>query len=269
MTSMTTTRNLLGAALLAVLSVGASAKAETPVKSVFGPGEQSTFKVEYLGMTAGTTTVTVGSDTQQWGSKVWPIVALAKTESLFRVYPVKDKFISYWDPLKQRSLGNDLFADEGSKKRRQRIKLDHSAKTALVVKQNEGEDEHEKNYDVSENSLDVASAAFALRNLPLEVGQEYSLPIFTGNKSFNMTAKVISKETLETTLGTKEVFKVNVSTDFSGKMAAKRDINAFFTTDPAHVLVRIQAELVLGTIEANLVEYKEGKQYAASADSNG
>ncbi|MFL5320903.1 MAG: DUF3108 domain-containing protein [Myxococcaceae bacterium] len=267
---MTDRSLVVGALVAATLLFATAASAEDKtIKSVFGPGEQSTFKVEYLGMTAGTTTVTVGSDTQQFGSKVWPIVALAKTESVFRVYPVRDKFITYWDPKTQRSMGNDLFADEGSKKRRQRITVDHKSKRATVTKQDEGGDERSSDHDVDEGALDVASAAFALRNEPLEVGKEFSLPIFTGVKSFNMTAKVVGKETIDTELGSKEVFKVNVTTDFSGKMKAQRDINAYFTTDPAHVLVKLQAELVLGTIEANLVEYKEGKSFAANSGNNG
>src|SRR6476660_5409292 len=115
MTSMNQ-RGWAGALVAAGLLFATAASADDKkIKSVFGPGEQSTFKVQYLGMTAGTTTVTVGSDTQQWGSSVWPIVALAKTESVFRIYPVRDKFITYWDPKAQRSLGSDLFADEGSK----------------------------------------------------------------------------------------------------------------------------------------------------------
>ena len=238
-------------------------------KSAFGPGEQMTFKVDYLGMNAGTTTVTVGSNTTQWGHKVWPLVALAKTESVFRMYPVRDKFISYWDPAENRSIGSDLFADEGNKKRRQRIKVDHGEKKAQVIKQDEGGDEREGFYDVSEKTFDIASAAYALRNMPLEVGSSFELPIFTGAKEFVMTAKVVGKQTLATPMGDKEVFKVAVATAFTGKMAAKRDMHAYFTTDKSHVLVKLEAELVLGTLTANLVEYKEGRQLAATPSNGG
>lgn len=239
------------------------------VKSSFGPGEQLTFKVKYLGMTAGTTTITVGSDTQQWGAKVWPLVALAKTESVFRIYPVRDKFISYWDPVAQRTLGSDMFADEGNKKRRQRIKIDHDAKKAQVIKQDEGKDEREGSYDLSDGSMDVASAAFALRNQPLEVGKSFEMPVFTGQKEFKMTAKVIEKQTLSTPMGDKEVFKVAVATEFTGGLKAKRDLHAYFTTDPSHVIVKIEAEFGIGTLQADLTEYKEGKQLASGGSNGG
>ena len=42
--------------------------------SAFGPGEQLTYRVQYLGMHAGTAQVTVGAETFQWGREVLPIV---------------------------------------------------------------------------------------------------------------------------------------------------------------------------------------------------
>lgn len=263
-------RQLVGALMALAVVISPMANAEDKKSaSVFGPGEQLTFKVQYLGMTAGTTTVTVGSDTTQWGTKVWPLVALAKTENVFRVYPVRDKFISYWDPSLQRPIGSDMFADEGNKKRRQRIKLNHTDKTATVTKQDEGGDEREGSYDLSEGSMDVASAAFALRNMPLAEGKTFELPVFTGQKEFKMTAKVVGKQTLATPMGDKEVFKVAVGTQFTGGLAAKRDIHAYFTTDESHVIVKIEAEFGIGTLEANLIEYKEGKKMAAVPGNGG
>lgn len=253
-------------ALAMVLPAAATAD---EVKSVFGPGEQLTFKVQYLGMTAGTTTVTVGSDTTQWGTKVWPLVAVAQTASVFRVYPVRDKFVSYWDPAQQRPIGSDMFANEGNKKRRQRIRINHGENKAQVTKQDEGGDEREGTYDLSEGSMDVASAAFAIRSMPLEVGKTFEVPVFTGQKEFKMTAKVLGKQTLATPMGDKEVFKVAVGTAFSGGLAAKRDIHAYFTTDDSHVIVRIEAEFGIGTLEANLVEYKEGRKLASSPSNGG
>ena len=68
-----------------------------------------------------------------------------------------------------------------------------------------------------------------------------------------------ARETLTTALGKQEVFRMRVYTEFSGKLASKRDMTACFTADGRHVPVRIEAELVLGSIVAELTDYKQGK----------
>ncbi len=244
--------------------VSMSASAEEPLRgSAFGPGEQATYKVHYLGMSAGTAQITVGAESNQWGAAVWPIVTLANTESLFAMYPVKDKFVTYWDNGKSRSVGHELFADEGRKKRRQRVRIDHEKRSAQVMKQKEGESPQESSVEVAAGTADVASSMFALRNMPLAPGRDFEIPVFTGAKSFLMKAHVEGIEKVSTPMGEKDTFKIRVETDFSGKFASKRDLFTYVTTDPAHVPVKIEAEFLLGKVVAELTDYKAGRVIAA------
>lgn len=247
--------------LLSLLLSGA-ALAQGGTSSAFGPGEQARYRIQYLGVTAGTAQVTVGAPMKQWGKEVWPIVSLAKSEAIAGVWPVKDKYVSYWDFGSQRVLGSDMHEDQNNKRRRVRVKLGEDGKSAHVVKQKEGEQPREYTHALAEGTLDVAGATFALRNRVLEVGQEYSYPVFTGSKTFMMRAKVEARETLDTKLGKQDVYRLRVSTDFSGKLASKRDMVAWFTADARHLPVRIEAELALGSLVAELMEYQQGKVIA-------
>ncbi len=251
------------AAMVVMGMAYAPARAEEPSRrpSAFGPGEHSKYDVAYLGLHAGSAQITIGSETQQWGKEVWPIVTLAKTESLIALFPMKDKFVTYWDHSIQKSIGSDLFADEGRKKRRQRIQLVPDSK-AVVLVQKEGGSAEEQTHDVDANALDMAAVAFTLRNSDLQLGREYLLPVFTGVKSFTLQARVEAKQNLKTRLGEREVFKVRIVTDFSGKLASKRDMFAYFTTDPRHLPVRIEAEFLIGTLVAELTEYQQGRDLA-------
>jgi hypothetical protein len=249
--------------------IGASASAESvgALSSAFTPGEQATYKIQYLGITAGTAQITVGSQMRQWGKQVWPIVTLAQTDSMLALYPIKDKFVTYWDSVEARSIGSDLFADENRKRRRQRIKLDHTGKVATVVKQREGEEEVEDSYDIDTGALDIAAATFAIRNKPLAVGGAFDFPIFTGKKNFTLKATVESREMLLSPTGEKEVFKVRVQTEFVGKFAANRDMFIYLSTDDAHVPVKIEADFAIGSLVAELIDYKKGKAVlSASVD---
>lgn len=231
----------------------------------FGPGEQSLYRVQYLGVTAGTAQITVGAPMKQWGQEVWPIVSLAKSDPSLGIWPIKDKFVSYWHAGSQRSLGSDFWADENNKRRRQRIKmLTEDGTQAHVVRQKEGEAPREVTHELPPGTMDLAGATFALRNKGLVVGQEYSAPVFTGSRSFVMRAKVESQQKLKTPLGEKDVLKVKVQTDFSEKLKTQRDITVYFTADAGHVPVRVEADFVLGSIVADLIEYKQGRQLAMS-----
>jgi hypothetical protein len=244
--------------LLSLLLSGA-ALAQGGRASAFGPGEQARYRIQYLGVTAGSAQVTVGAPMKQWGKEVWPIVSLAKSEAMAGVWPVKDKYVSYWDFGTQRVLGSDMHEDQNNKRRRVRVKLAEDGKSAQVVKQKEGETPREYTHELAEGTLDVAGATFALRNRVLEVGQEYAYPVFTGSKTFLMKAKVEARETLDTKLGKQDVYRMRVYTEFSGKLASKRDMVAWFTADARHLPVRIEAELALGSLVAELMEYQQGK----------
>lgn len=258
-----------GFAVLAGLVWSATAMAQESANPAFGPGEQSSYRVKYLGVTAGTAQVTVGAPMKQWGEEVWPIVAVARSEDLIGVWPIKDKFVSYWQASGQRVLGSDLHADENGKRRRQRIKMQADGKSALVVKQKEGEAPRESTHELPEGTLDVTGATFALRNRELAVGNEFTYPIFTGRKQFDMVAKVEGREMMNTELGPKEVFRVRVRAGFGGSLASKRDMFAYFSTEPGHVLMRVEADFALGTVVAEITDYKPGRIMAVARAENG
>ncbi|MCE9666843.1 DUF3108 domain-containing protein [Myxococcus stipitatus] len=258
------------AAVVAGLVWSSAAMAQEALANpAFGPGEQSQYRIRYLGMTAGTAQVTVGAPMKQWGQDVWPIVAVARSDALIGVWPIKDKFVSYWQAPSQRVVGSDLHADENGKRRRQRIKVQPDGKSALVVKQKEGETPRESVTEITEGTLDVTGATFALRNRELVVGGEYAYPVFTGSKSFTMRAKVEAREVLETELGKKEVFRLRVQAEFGGNLTSKRDMVAYFTTDAQHVPVRIEAEFALGTVVAEITDYSPGRVEAVATAEKG
>jgi hypothetical protein len=198
---------------------------------------------------------------KQWGSQVWPIVSVAKSDAVANVWPIKDKFVSYWHEESQRSLGSDFFSDQNHKRRRQRIQM-KDPRTAHVIRQKEGEQPVEDTHELPEGAMDLAGATFALRNRGLADGQEYIYPVFTGRKSFMLRAKVDGRQRMQTVLGEREVFRVKLQTDFSGKLQTKREMVAYFTTDPSHVPVRVEAEFLLGSVVADLTEYKQGRMVA-------
>lgn len=242
---------------MGVLVSGVALAQEEGRMANIGPGEQSHYRVEYLGLKAGTAQITVGAPVTQWGQQVWPLVAVGRSNS---VWPIHDRFISYWDSARQRVVGSELHADENRKRRRQRIQMSEDGRKARVLKQKEGEAAEESHHDVPEGALDLAGATYALRNCALEVGKAYTVPIFTGSRTFVMRAQVEAREKRNTLLGERELFRLRVQAELSGKLQTKRDIHVWMTTDPSHVLVRMEADFLLGSIVAELTEYHQGQR---------
>lgn len=228
--------------------------------SAFGPGEQTTYRITYLGLKAGSAQITVGTQTTYEGHDVWPIVALAQSESIAALYPIKDKFITYWAHSLQRSVGSELLVDENRKRRRQRIQV--SGTTATVTKQKAGEPEETLTFEVDPQATDMAAVTFALRNLPLQVGESIDLPIFTGARSFTLRAHAEGRETLSTSKGPQDALKIRLQTQFTGKLAAKRDVLAWLSADDLRLPLKIEADLALGSIVVELVDYKPGRRVA-------
>jgi hypothetical protein len=162
-----------------------------------------------------------------------------------------------------------MHSSENHKRRRQRVQMKDNGKSAHVIRQKESEPPREATFELAEGTIDVTGATFALRNRAIEVGKEYAYPVFTGSRSFLMRARVDAKETIQTPLGAREAFRMRVYTEFNGKLQSKRDMVAWLSTDPSLVPVRIEAEFALGTVVAELADYKPGRTVALTPAAPG
>jgi hypothetical protein len=83
-----------------------------------------------------------------------------------------------------------------------------------------------------------------------------------------MRAKVEAREMMNTELGPREVFKLRVQAEFGGSLTSKRDMFVYLTTDPNHVPVRVEAEFALGTMVAEITDYKPGRSMELARAGN-
>lgn len=260
LTSSWSRRWCLTALLASVAASAASAAA--PVTTAFGPGEQTTYTVRILGVTAGEAQVTVGWAVERFGRAVWPLVCVGRTTDLGEVYPVRDRFVSYWDPATGEAVGADFLAEENRKRRIERYRYDFDALEAVTTKQWVGKAPREGRYVIEPGTMDLASAAFRLRASRLEVGQVHELPIFTGTKLYRMKASVVGSEKLRTLFGEVEVLRVTVNGDFSGNLATEGLMTLFYTADEKQLPVRGEAQFALGSVVLEAVRYEPGRQWA-------
>lgn len=245
--------------LLTLLTSAATAEENSgKPASAFGPGEQTTYAVSYMGLVAGRAELTVGWKMQQFGHEVWPLVCVGETTHLGAIWPLKDRFITYWDPVERRTLGADFFVNENKHRRRERYAYDFDALEAIVSRKVEGSPPTERRFEIERGTLDLAAAGFGLRNVPLVPGAVHELPIFTGSKLYKMQVTVVGREMLTTALGQLEVHRVTVNGDFSGKLATQGLMTLFYTADEKQLPIRAEAHFILGQILIEAVKYEPG-----------
>lgn len=240
----------------AVLVTGSAFALTQPVP--FGPGEQATYEVSFLGMPSGIAQITVGLRTDQYGARVLPLVCVGQTTSVANVFPIKDRFISYFDPAQKKSVGVDYFIDENRVRRKEQFRFNQEPQKVFAHKKKEGQGPYDVTYDVPEGTMDLASAAFWLRSRDIVVGAVHELPIFTGARWYQMRATVEAKETITTKLGELSAYRVSITTDFQGDAATKSNILVWYTADEKKLVVRARAEFVVGNATADIVQYLPG-----------
>ena len=224
----------------------------------FAPAERFFFEVSYLGLPVGTIQASVAAETALDSVATWPLIATATTNPAFILYPVKDRYISWFDPRTRLSLGNELIANENRVTRRERVRFDREEHKALVRREGGEKPRSEKTHELPLSAQDLLATFYATRTHPLEVGDVVESPIFTGNRTFTMRASVVGKERLRTKAGTFDTKRVHVEVAFSGKLQSKREVRIFFTDDERHIPVRIDAEFFIGTLAADLASFETG-----------
>jgi Protein of unknown function (DUF3108) len=244
------------ARLLAALAICLASMAAADT-TAFTPGEQVVYRASYLGIPAGTIRVTVGAEFAD-SPGVWPILFVARSDVGLFFYPIRDKLVLRWDAENVQTLGMEMWADENHKRRHLKILFDHAEGKAKVFRQADGQEPVQTILDVPSGSADVGSALYLLRTRSLEPGTELTLPVVTPSKQFPLRAVVEGRERLKTPLGEQSTVRVRLTTDFSGKLKAKSDLVIFFTEGEAHIPVRIEADLALGTVVVEAVEYHSG-----------
>lgn len=248
-------------AALVVCASPAPALAAEPAapeqEPVFSPGESLVFRVSYLGMSIGKAASVVGATTEVEGRKVWPIVGTAKTDPFYSFWPVKDRFVTWWDPAAGTSIGSEYRADHNHWRRRERIRYDRTALKASFLCEKEYAPRFEESVAVEPETRDIIAALYTLRGRKLAVGDHEEISVYTGKRVFPMKVDVLRAEELEVGAGTFDAVAAKVEVVFSGKAESKR-MEMWFSNDARHVPLKMDAEFLFGSVVAELQSYEKG-----------
>lgn len=230
---------------------------EVKRKSTYKDGEWLKFRVHYGLLTGGYATIAI-DEKKYKGKEVHHIQGYGETTGIVGLaFGVEDYYESWVD--KETDLPYKFLRkiDEGGHKKHRIVEFDQDNHTAFVK-------DIRKNRDTTivtePNVQDLVSAMYYLRNnlntSKLKKNDEVDLTMFFDGENYPFKMKYIKKETIKTKFGSIKtlVFKPLVQ---SGRVfKEKESLTIWVSNDKNKIPVRIQADIAVGSLKADLEAYK-------------
>jgi hypothetical protein len=227
---------------------------ELPVlkNEAFKRGEMLSFRMHYGIIDAGVATLSVTDEARDLGGrKTFHIVGLGKSQGAFDwFFKVRDRYETYID---EKAIVPWLFVrriQEGGYKCSQDYVFNQYAEKVDVG--------DKQIYDSGPNMQDMLSAFYHARTMDLsnaKPGDIYSINAFVDKEIFPVKIKFICRETITTDLGTFKCLKFRPIIQKGRVFKREEDLNVWISDDKNHIPILGQAEVLVGSIKAELTSY--------------
>lgn len=243
-------------------------KQSKPIWSMFKPfffkGEQTILSVSYLGVTAGYITIT-SKNVMNINDKVaYNYHARFKSSDSYsyfywlddqlNTFVEKDTFLPIKYTLIQREKKQDV--DDLQLFDFQKLKTYTFYKR---IKKESNKDEKLSVY-IPKYAQDSFSALQFVRGLPLKKGDKYDFPVLTRGKVWLLKVEVLGTEIIEVMDQEVSAIKIKAETHFPGVLKKSGDIFFWYSNDELRKLMKFQAKVKIGSIQGEIVEYKNGEK---------
>lgn len=240
-----------------------SRNAWNQVKPYIFIGEEFTFRVSYLGITAGHIKMTTKPIVEVQGKRAYRFKAMMRSSRYYEfIYTLDDSLESVvladnFLPVKY------VLIQRESKQDVDDLQLfDHDArKTYVWYKRIKNEQEKKREFEKYIPGLfqDSYSSLYFVRGLPLKIGDVYEFPVVTRGKVWLLKLLVEKKEKIDVNGDDVEAYRIKAETRFPGVLEKKGDIIFWYSTDSLRRLLKFNAKIKIGSVEGELVEFSPGE----------
>ena len=216
--------------------------------------ETLTFTVDWRVFTAGTAVFHL----DQSGNALKISATADSVGAVNMLFPVVDRFQSGFDLKSGCSTGFNKQIQEGRRKIASELTFDyvHGRQTQNERNLVKGTATH-KETNIPACVTDSLSAVFYTQSQVLTPGQILYFPLADSMRTVTVGMKVEDREEIKTPAGTFQTIKVQATAD-EGVVKNRGSIWIWYTDDPRHLPVQMQARLFWGTITFHLqsVDFK-------------
>lgn len=222
-------------------------------------GEFLKYRIHYGLLNAGFATLEVKSVTHE-GKPHFHVVGEGSSSGAVRAfYKVDDRYETYIDKATNKPSKFIRKISEGGYTRDQIITFDHNAKVAKV---NDRKEQKVSYQEFKGNVQDLISAFYYLRNYnttELKNGDFISVDILMAEETYKFKLKILGRETMKTKFGKISCLKIRPYVQSGRIFKESESVTMWVTDDENHIPVQIKAELMVGSLKAELHSYKNVK----------
>ena len=231
-------------------------------ETAFQDGEWFKFEMSYSGLVkAGNATLSV-KESNLDGKEVFHVVGKGWTTGAIKwFFKVKDRYESYFDKKTGAPYKFIRKIDEGGHTKDIEINFDHKNKIAEVNNKKHNE---VKKVATEQDVQDMVSMYYYLRNnidiASLKIGDEIKTNMFFDEENYGFKLKYLGKETIEVEVNGSDV-KVKTLKFRPYVMAGRvfkeeESLTLWVSGDKNKIPLKIQADLAVGSLRADLVAFK-------------
>ena len=220
-------------------------------------GEQLKFGLYYSGVKVGTAYIKNRGLVEVNGQQAYVIQTSAFSASVIdKVFKVRDINLSWLDAQNFYSLGYSQSLREGNYRRDEWIIFDYPTNTyhgELTKKSGT----RALSGPLTAPVLDVLTALYFVRGQNLENKKDVVFDIINREEQYPLVVKVIKRETVKTPAGKFKCIVVEPQFRGEGIFVSKgKSLQVWLTDDERKLPVKMKAEVFIGSVNAQLLEYQ-------------
>jgi len=227
-----------------------------------GTNEKLTFTASYNVSGLLTEIAQVTMETSEVSTSSATLLRLkcnATTYSSFDTYfKIRDLYESYVSP---KSLTPYLYKrdiSEGTYNKFEQYKFNHKSKNVesiLRKKRSSGNIEEKKNVSITDNTRDIVSTIYNIRNFDFQNAKPGAVKSYTflfDNEPMTINVKYLNKETLSTDIGKKECYKLAISLSNKTILKGNNDNLLWLTADANKIPIYAKFKIAVGSGELKI-----------------
>tara|TARA_R110002073_G_scaffold13377_1_gene57127 strand:- start:1815 stop:2594 length:780 start_codon:yes stop_codon:yes gene_type:complete len=174
-------------------------------------------------------------------------------------FKINDLYESYVHPnsLKPYLYKRDI--NEGGYYKFMQYNYNHKTNTVKSLKRKRRGDgtfwEENKSLNISSNTKDIIATLYHIRNLDIDkatIGNSDTFTVLMDNEEFKITLTLLDKETINTTIGRKECYKLAIAMNNNNLLKGNNDNLLWLTADDNKIPVYAKFKVPVGNGELRI-----------------
>ena len=222
-----------------------------PIRNLsFGVGETLYYDIGWQSIVAGRGRMMVGAPIDTSGHLCFPIVSTVESTPFFSTfYRVDDSAVSFMDVRQLFPLRFEKYLREGKYHTDQIAKFDPITGYAYTPKDT---------VPIPPYVQDALSLLYYVRALDLKPDTELTVQNFTGKKTYTLKVRILHRERIEVKAGTFSTIVVEPLLQAAGLFKQEGKLKVWLTDDRLHLPVLMKTKVLVGSIVAELTDYRLG-----------